>query len=154
MPVIRQVARQARITAYRDSLLQKLASRVIDIGKPRFKELEVIEGIEVRNGEILLEIEHFPDGSLKGFHAVDIDDLAQRLPDIKVDTEDRMGWKKWLDMLNAEGINILEGVDDPRPNEYELTTVEELTSLDVSVMSDYEAKQKLLELQQKLALEG
>jgi len=66
---------------------------------------------------------------------------------------DDCGFKRSLDQWQAEGIDILEGVADPTPEEYELTVMEELPTLNIAAMSDLDAKQKLMEIKVKAAQE-
>ena len=157
MAILNQSARQARIVAYKDKVKQKLASRIIDTSKPEFADLISDKGQPMAslNGAIILERDLREDGSLKGVVSIDVDDLAAMLPDLKKDTEDKMGWKKYLDQWKAEGIDILKDINiaDPTSDEYELTAAEELASLDINSMSDAEAKQKLKDIKAKLALE-
>jgi len=149
-------ARVARISKNKPLVLSKLAHRIIDIEKPEFEDLVTNKGkkMEPLNGTIILDRDLREDGSLRGVLGVDVDDLAAILPDIKVDTEDKLGWAKHLAEFQAEGVDILEGVDDPTQDEYDLPVTEELLELNIPVMSDYEAKQKLLELQQRALEEG
>lgn len=154
--MISQVARQARITKYRDKLKQKLAGRIIDTSKPEFADLiadrNPFKPMSSLNGAIILERDLREDGSLKGVRSVDVDDLAAMLPELKKDKDNKTGWKKHLEKFKAEGIDILKDISiaDPTPDEYELTAMEELATLDVDSMSDSEAKQKLKELKTKL----
>jgi len=117
-------ARQARITAYRDGLKQKLAHRLIDTKKAEFADLYADKNpakkMSSLNGEIILEKDLYPDGTLRGVVSVNPDDLAAILPDIKKDIDDKMGWKKYLDKFKAEGVDILAGITDPQPSEYEV----------------------------------
>jgi len=196
MAILNEAAKQARITAYKDKVKQKLASRIIDTDKPEFADLianvpsipvlakqltklvgqdckesaalEVLKALpEIAidllrlktmtslNGAILLERDLRDDGRLKGVVSGDVDDLASILPDIKTDTENKLGWKKWLDMFFAEGLpDILEGVADPTPDEYDPSAMEELAVLDIDTMSDAEAKQKLKDIKIKAAQLG
>lgn len=121
MAKLTEAARQARITAYRDTLKQKLAHRLIDTKKPEFANLKSDKGkpMSSLNGEIILEIDQYPDGRLRGVISANPDDLAAMLPDIKADTTNKMGWKKHLDIFKAEDKDILEGVTNPLPEEYE-----------------------------------
>lgn len=154
---INAIARQARIGAYGSSLRQKLKDKIIDTSKPAFADLVSNRGkpMESLNGEIILDRELAENGTLMGVHSVSLDSLAVLLPELKQDAEDKAGWKKWLDQWKAEGLNdILVGVADPNPDEYELSAVEELATLDIGSMSDFEAKQKLIALQIELAQEG
>lgn len=154
MARINKVARQARITAYRNKVKQKLASRIIDTSKPEFANLIADKDpnklMSSLNGAVLLELDLREDGSLKGVVSIDVDNLASILPDLKNDPENKKGWKKHLDKFKAEGLDdILKDVADPTPDEFELTATEELATLDVDSMSDAEAKQKLRLLQAK-----
>lgn len=157
--MISQVARQARITKYSEKVKQKLAGRIIDVDKPEFADLIADRNpnkpMSSLNGAIILERDLREDGSLKGVVSVDVDDLAAMLPDLKKDKDNKTGWKKHLDKFKAEGIDILKDISiaDPTPDEYELTAMEELATLDVDSMSDYDAKQKLIALQVKMAQE-
>lgn len=156
MAILNKAARQARITAYKNPLMQKLASKIIDVDEVEFLDLVSDKGVPMRslNGDIILERDLRGDGSLKGVVSISPDNLAAILPDLKNDTEDKMGWKKYLDEWQAEGVDdIFDGVADPTPDEYELSTGEELAMLDIGSMSDAEAKAKLMELQSKLAEE-
>jgi len=151
-------ARQARIAAYKNKVKQKLANKIIDTSKPEFADLVSDRGqpMSSLNGEIILERDLREDGSLKGVVSVNPDDLAAILPDLKNDTENKSGWKKHLDKFKAEGIDIdglFKDVADPTPDELELTPEEELATLDIDSMSDFEAKQKLKALQVKMAQE-
>lgn len=151
MTDLNEEARQARITAYKSDLEQKLKPKLIDTKKKKFSDLVNDRGrpVESLNGQIILGRDLTEDGKLKGVMSAGLDDLAAILPDIKVDVNNKTGWKKHLDRWKSEGIDILEGVADPMPDEYELSVAEELVSLDVATMSDAIAKAKLLELQQK-----
>ncbi len=151
MPKVNQAAKATRIQKYRAGALQKLAIHVIDCDKPEFAHLVNDQGMKMAslNGAILLEVDYREDGTLKGVISVDADDLAVILPEVKVDQQDETGWKKHIDRWSAEGINILAGVDDPTPDEFELPVAEELAGLDIDAMSDIEAKQKLKGLQEK-----
>ena len=150
MAILNQIARQKRIAAYKDKVKRKLASKIINTGKRAFADLfadgNPRKKMTSLNGAILLERDLREDGSLKGVVSIDIDDLAAMLPDLKKDTKNKSGWKKHLDRWKAEGIDVLKGVADPTPDEYELTATEELATLAVEAMSDLEAKQKLKEL--------
>jgi len=119
-------AKQARITAYKDGLKSKLAHRLIDTKNVAFADLIADKNpnkpMSSLNGEIILERDLAEDGSLKGVVSVNPDALASMLPDIKADTTDKMGWKKHLDKFQAEGVNILTGVADPQPGEFEVVT--------------------------------
>jgi len=152
---LNKAAEEARIAAYKGGLQQKLASNIIDVSKPDFTDLVTDKGKPMASldGQVILKRDLREDGSLKGVIAVELDDLSTILPDVKADTEDKMGWRKHIDRWSAEGIDVLEGVADPQPGDYELPAAEELASLNVAGMSDAEAKQKLLELQQKRAQE-
>jgi len=147
MATLNATARQARIAAYRGKVKQKLASKIIDTRKREFADLKSDRGKKMSslNGAILLERD-VKGGILKGVVSIDIDDLAAMLPDLKKDTKNKAGWKKYLDQWKAEGIDILKDVADPTPDEYELPAAEELVTLDIDAMSDAEAKQKLREL--------
>ena len=124
MAKLTEVARQARVIAYKDSLKTKLAKRLIDTGKPEFADLfadkNPAKKMDSLNGEIILERDLYPDGTLRGVVSVNPDDLAAMLPDIKKDSDNKMGWKKHLDKFAAEGIDIITGVADSRASEYEL----------------------------------
>lgn len=154
------VARQARVAAYKDKVKQQLARKIIDFSKEEFCDLIADNNpgkpIVSLNGAIILERDLREDGSLKGVVSVDVDDLAAMLPELKKDKDNKTGWKKHLDKFKAEGIDILKSINisDPTPDEYELTALEELATLDVDSMSDYDAKQKLKEIKAKSALEG
>lgn len=155
MANISKMARQARIAAYKPKLKQKLASEIIDVDKPEFADLfadrNPLKKMTSLNGAIILERDLREDGSLKGVVAIDVDDLAAMLPDLKKDTEDKAGWKKYLDVWTAEGLpDILDGVADPLPSEYELSAAEELATLNIDAMSDFEAKLRLKDLKAKL----
>lgn len=159
MPKINEVAKQARITAYKDSVKQKLLSKIIDTSKPEFADL-IADGnpnkpMTSLNGAIILERDLREDGSLRGVVSVDVDDLAAMLPELKNDTDDKAGWKKHLDKFKADGIDILKDISiaDPTPDEYELTASEEIATLDIASLSDADAKEKLIALQVKLAQE-
>lgn len=155
--MLNKVARQARIASYKNKVKQKLAGKIIDTSKPEFADLfadrNPLKKMTSLNGAIILERDLREDGSLKGVVSVDVDDLAAMLPDLKKDTENRSGWKKHLDRWKAEGIDILIDVADPTPDEYELSAAEELAALDITSMSDADAKGKLIALQVKLAQE-
>lgn len=156
MQILNEVARQARIVTYRAKIQQKLASKIIDTGKPEFADLVNDKGVPMSslNGEILLRKDFRADGTLEGVVSVSPDNLAAMLPDIKVDIDNRTGYNKKLDEWKEEGLeDILKDVVDPTPDEYELTAIEELANLNIEEMSDYDAKQKLKALQAKLALE-
>jgi len=124
MPKLTEAAKQARITAYRDTLKTRLAHRLIDTKKAAFVDLIADKNpkkpMDNLNGEIILERDLAKDGSLKGVVSVHPDALAAMLPDIKTDTTDKMGWKKHLDKFNAEGKDILIGVADPQSSEFEV----------------------------------
>lgn len=124
MANLTSAARQTRITAYRDGLKLKLADRLIDTKKAAFADLigdkNPKKPMSSLNGEIILERDLAEDGSLKGVVSVHPDALAAILPDLKADTLDKMGWKKHLDKFKAEGKDILAGVADPQPSEYEV----------------------------------
>lgn len=156
MARLNAVAKANRIARYKLGMANKLAHHVIDTDKPEFSDLVTDKGKKMTglNGAIILGIDLREDGSLKGVVSVDVDDLASILPDIKADTEDKMGWGKHLTMFKAEGVNILEGVDDPTPDEFDLSVTEELLELNIPAISDLEAKHKLLELRQRLIQEG
>jgi len=156
MPEINEQAKQNRVAAYANTIRTKLASKVIDVGKPEFADLksdrgELLSGL---NGEILIRKHIGDDGKLKGVISVAVEALASRLPDIKVNPDNTLGWKKNVNDWKAEGIDILEGVADPEPEEYELTATEELKTVDINAMSDFEAKQKLIALQDKVKREA
>ncbi len=157
--MLSQVARQARIIKYKDKVKQKLASRIIDTNKPEFADLIADRNpkklMTSLNGAIILERDLREDGSLKGVVSIDVDDLAAMLPDLKKDKDNKTGWKKHLDKFKAEGIDILKSISiaDPTPDEYELTAMEELATLDVDSMSDFDAKQKLKDIKAKAAQE-
>jgi len=155
MERLKRAAAQIRITNYKNSLQLHLVNKIIDVGKPEFADLVSSNGkpMESLNGQVFLGRDLRENGKLKGVFSVELEDLASMLPDIKVDTENKMGWKKHLDKWNAEGVNVLEGIADPTSDEYELPAAEELASLDIATMSDADTKQKLLELQQKLMQE-
>ncbi len=123
MANLTEAAKQARITAYRDSLKIKLSHRIIDTGKPAFTDLiadkDPKKPMSSLNGEIILEKDLYPDGSLRGVVSVHPDALAAMLPDILADTNDAMGWKKHLDKFKAEGVDLLARVPDPKPGDYE-----------------------------------
>lgn len=157
--MLSQLARQARITKYKDKVKQKLVSRIIDFSKLEFVDLIADRNpnkpMTSLNGCIILERDLREDGSLKGVVSVDVDDLAAMLPDLKKDKDNKRGWKKHLDKFKAEGIDILKDISiaDPTPDEFELTAAEELATLDVDSMSDYDAKQKLKDIKAKAAQE-
>lgn len=157
MSKINLVARQARITKYKDKVKAKLSSRIVDFSKAEFCDLIADRNPDKPmislNGAIILERDLREDGSLKGVVSVDVDDLAAMLPDLKKDTEDKTGWKKHLDKLKEEGIDInglFKDVAEPTADEYELTIEEDLAALNIDSMSDAEAKIKLRELKTKL----
>ena len=157
MAILNQIAKQARITAYKDKVEQKLASKVIDVDKLEFLDLVSDKGVPMRslNGEIILERHIGEDGKLKGVVSVSPDSLATILPELKNDTEDKAGWKKYFDQWKAEGLpDILKDVADPTPDEYELTAMEELATLDIDAMSDYDAKQKLRDIEARITQEN
>lgn len=160
MAKINEVARQARITAYKSEILTKLAGKIIDTSKPEFSDLiadkDPDKPMSSLNGEIILERDLREDGSLKGVISVHPDALAAMLPELKNDTEDKGGWKKHLDKFKADSVDLLQEINiaDPTPDEYELSAMEELATLDIGSMSDLEAKQKLIALQNKSAQEG
>ncbi len=122
MANLTSAARLARITAYKDTLKQKLADKIIDTKKDAFADLIADKNpkkpMSSLNGMIVLERDLAEDGSLKGVVSVHPDDLASMLPDIKADTLNKMGWKKHLDKFKAEGKDILANVADPQLNEY------------------------------------
>jgi len=151
MPKPNEVAREARIIQYKPNLLQQMEKLIIDVKKDEFSHLKSPNGqlMDSLNGSILLEVDYDETGKLRGVNSVEADDLASMLPDLKADTEDQMGWGHWLQDFQALGVNILEGVGDPAPDEYELTAEEELVRLNAGSMSDAEAKAKLIELQAK-----
>lgn len=124
MANLTDTAKQARITAYKDTLRQKLADRLIDTKKAAFADLYADKNpnkpMSSLNGDIILERDLAADGSLKGVVSVHPDALAAMLPDIKADTTDKMGWKKHLDKFKAEGVDILSGVANPSPSEFEV----------------------------------
>lgn len=126
MANLSQIAKQARIIAYSNTLKQRLSDRLIDTKKAAFADLIADKNpkkpMSSLNGEIILERDLAADGSLKGVVSVNPDDLAAMLPDIKTDTQDKMGWKKHLDKFKAEGKDILAGVANPQASEYEATT--------------------------------
>lgn len=119
-----ETAKRARIKAYGDTLKYKLTDKLIDTKKAGFADLIADKNpkkpMDSLNDEIILERDLAEDGSLKGVVSVHPDTLSAMLPDIKVDTEDKMGWKKYLDKFKAEGKDILAGVADPQPSEYEV----------------------------------
>jgi len=156
MARLNAVAKAARIAKNKAGVASKLAHRIVDTDNPEFADLVTEKGKKMTglNGAIILGKDLREDGSLKGVFSVDVDDLASMLPDIKADIEDKMGWGKHRAVFEAEGINILEGVDDPTPDEFDLSMTEDLAQLNIPAMSDYEAKQKLLELQQRWVQEG
>jgi hypothetical protein len=157
MAKLSESARLARIAAYKNTLMTKLASKIIDISKPEFADLVTDKGqpMSTLNGEIIIERDLREDGSLKGVVSISPDGLAAMLPNLKVDTENKAGWKKYLDKWQAEGLaNILDGVANPNASEYELTAMEELVTLNIDTMSDYEAKQKLIALRGKAKQEA
>lgn len=149
-----KVARELRIAKYKPKLVQQMeiAGRIIDVKKKAFKHLKSVSGqlMTSLNGSILLAEDYDDAGQLRGVNSVEVDDLASMIPDLKTDTEDQMGWGHWLQDFLAQSVNILEGVDDPTPEEYELPAEEELVSLNIGEMSDAEAKAKLIELQQRV----
>ncbi len=154
MAVLSTAARKTRITAYKSKMLQRLESKVIDTNKPEFADLKTNAGklMSSLGGEIILERDLRQDGSLRGAYSVSPDALAAMLPDIKVDTANVSGWKRHLDRWRGEGIDVdglFTGVADPRPDEYELTVTEDLLMLNIDAMSNFEAKNKLKELQGK-----
>ncbi len=156
MANLSQIAKQARITAYKSGLTAKLAARIIDTAKSEFADLYAdgnpAKKMTSLNGDIILE-RHIENGVLKGVVSVHPDALASMLPDLKADTTDKTGWKKHLDKFNAEGNNILIGVVDPVASEYELSAVEQLAALDIPPMSDAAGKAKLVDLQVKVKAE-
>lgn len=123
MTNLTSAARQARIAAYKDSLKQKLAHRLIDTTKPAFADLYADKNpakkMSSLNGEIILEKDLYPDDTLRGVVSINPDDLAAILPDIKADSSDKMGWKKHLDKFKAEGVDILADITAPQSSEYE-----------------------------------
>lgn len=123
MPTLTPVARQARIQAYKATVLTRLAHRVIDVSKPGFVDLyadgDPKKKIASLNGAIILERDLYPDGRLRGVVSVDADDLAAMLPDLKADTLDATGWKKHLDRFAIEGVDLLAGIPAPLASEYE-----------------------------------
>lgn len=156
MQILNELAKQARVATYKDKIKQKLASLIIDTSKPEFADLVNDKGIPMSslNGEIILKRDLKADGTLEGVTSVSPDILAAMLPELKGDTENKLGYNKKLDEWKAEGLeDILKDVADPTSDEYELTTAEELATLNIEEMTDYEAKQKLMALQDKLALE-
>jgi len=160
MAILNQVARQARIAAYKPGVTTKLAGKIIDTNKPEFADLfanrDPKQPMSSLNGEIILERDLREDGSLKGVVSVHPDALAAMLPELKSDTEDKAGWKKHMDKFKADGVDLLQEINiaDPTPDEYELAAAEELATLDIDSMSDAEAKQKLKDIKIKSALEG
>lgn len=159
MAILNQAARQTRITAYKDKIEQKLAGKIIDTSKPEFADLIADRNpnkpMSSLNGAIILERDLRVDGSLKGVISADVDDLAAMLPDLKKDTEDKTGWKKYLDKFKADGVDLLQEISiaDPTPDEYELSAMEELAILNIDSISDSDAKQKLKDIKAKSALE-
>lgn len=149
MPKLNEQARQNRVSAYANALRTKLASKIIDVEKPEFADIKSSSGkpLSSLNGEILIRRHIGEDGKLKGVISVQVEALAARLPDIKTDPDNTEGWERNLNDWGAEGIDILEGVADPESEEYELSAMEELKTLDLASMSDYNAKQKLIALQ-------
>ncbi len=125
MANLTSAAKQARIAAYKNGLKLKLAHRLIDTKNVAFADLIADKNpkkpMSSLNGEIILERDLAEDGSLKGVVSVHPDALASMLPDIKVDTTNKTGWKKHLDKFTAEGKDILVGVASPQPSEYEVT---------------------------------
>jgi len=156
MARLSKIARTNRIANNRQKVLDRLSHRIINTDKPGFVDLVSSKGKKMTglNGAIILERDFREDGRLKGVISIDVDDLASILPDIKLDTEDKTGWAKHLAVFQADGVDILEGVDDSTPDEFELPATEELSGLDIPAMSDFEAKQKLIELQQRLLQES
>lgn len=149
MGQLNEQARQNRVSAYADALRAKLATKIIDVSKPEFADLKSSSGKPLLglNGEILIRRHIGEDGKLKGVISIRLETLASILPDIKAKPDDTRGWKKDTNAWKAEGMDILEGVADPQPEEYELTAMEELKTLDITTISDFEAKQKLIALQ-------
>lgn len=152
---INKVARLARVVAYKNKVKQELAGKIIDTSKPEFADLVSDQGkpMSSLNGAIILERDLREDGSLKGVISVDVDDLAAMLPELKKDTSNKTGWKKHLDQFRHDGIDVdglFKDVADPTPDELELAPDEELATLNIDAMSDFEAKQKLKELKAKL----
>lgn len=152
MKELNKIAKQNRITAYSNALRAKMASRIIDVAKPGFADLLTAAGKPMKslNGEILLRKHIGEDGKLKGIISIGVDTLASILPDLKADTDDKAGWAKNVANLKVEGIDILEGIADPQSDEYELTAEEELPLINIDSISDFEAKQKLKDLQNSL----
>lgn len=145
-------AKMARIERYSTSLRQKLSKRLIDTGKADFNHLRNDKGQPMTSldGSILLGLDYFPNGSLRGVKSIDVSDLASILPDVKVDVEDKTGMLKYLQQFSNEDIDILSDVDEPKEDEYSLTVEEELKKLDVASLSALEALAKLTELKQKV----
>ena len=158
MAILNHTARQARIATYKPGIITKLAGKIIDTGKPEFADLKSDKGkpMSSLNGEIILERDLRPDGSLKGVISVHPDNLAAILPELKNATLDKTGWKKHLDQFKVDGVDLLQEISiaDPTPDEYELSAAEELATLDIDSMSDFEAKQKLKDIKAKSVLEG
>ena len=156
MSPLNEVARQARLNRYRAQITQRLGPHVIDCDNPAFAALKNNRGKKMSSldGAILLDLDLAEDGTLRGVISVDADELAAQLPELKKERQDGTdlaGYKKHLDQWEAEGLDVLTGVDDPDPA---LTAAEELATVDVGAISDFEAKQKLLELQARQRLEG
>ncbi len=150
--MITKAAKETRIARYKDDVKRKMSKMIADTAKAGFKDLKTDKGkpMYTLNGEIILERDWWPDGRLKGVVSVHPDALAAMLPELKNDIDDKMGYKKYLDKWRSDGVeDIFEGVADPTPDEYELSAAEELATLDIGSMSDYEAKQKLIALQAK-----
>ena len=107
--------RVQRVSQYKASLLDKLKDYVINNKKSGCKDVP-----KSLNGEILLE-RHIHQGKVTGFVTAHPDDLATILPDIKKVSANKMGWKRWRDKFLVErSADIIEGVDDPGPDDYEV----------------------------------
>ncbi len=143
-------ARQARITAYRQTVLTQLAHRVINVATTHtdlYADGDPSKKMASLNGAVLLERDLFPDGKLRGVVSIDVNALAAQLPDLKADTTDAMGWKKHLDAFAAEGVDLLANVALPVPSEYDTSAIDDLLALDISTLAD--ARSTLAQIQAK-----
>ena len=152
---LKNTAKQSRLSRYKSHIQQKLSSHIIDCEKPEFSHLKNDRGKKMSplNGDILLGLDYGDDLTLHGVISITQGNLALQLPEIKEERRngtDVKGFKKHLDKWEAEGIDLLSDVDDPIPDEFVLSATEELLELNILAMSDYEAKQKLIELRQRL----
>lgn len=154
MPKLTPAARQARIQALLPTVLTRLSHRVIDTAKPAFTDLYAdgnpAKRMDSLNGAIILERDLYSDGRLRGVVSVDVDDLAAILPDLKADTTNKTGWKKHMDRFAIEGVDLLAGVPDPQPSEYDTSATEDLLVVVPAALTDAQGKAKLVQVQDKV----